>query len=90
MNDHEELLKKAWEDWHAGINIETEDMPSANPSFKAGFNYGIVASHESHCKALVRIDELQSAIEKTLGENLNLADGENCTLIDLKRVLRYE
>lgn len=31
---------------------------------------------------------LKSAIEKTLVENGHLADGEDCTLIDLKRVMR--
>ncbi len=88
MNDHEELLKAAWEDWHAGTGMDVDDMPPANPSFKAGFNAGLVAAHGLHCKALVKIDELQSAIEKTLSENGHLADGEVCTLIDLKRVMR--
>ena len=32
-------------------------------------------------------DRLYSAIKKTLDENLHLADGENCTLIDLKRAI---
>ena len=34
------------------------------------------------------IDELKSAIRETLIENANLADGDNCTLIKLKNVLR--
>lgn len=34
-----------------------------------------------------RISELESAIVKTLNENGHLADGENCTLIDLKRAM---
>lgn len=32
-------------------------------------------------------DELLAAIEKTLIENGHLADGDNCTLIDLKRAI---
>lgn len=34
-----------------------------------------------------RIAELESAITKTLNENGHLADGDNCTLVDLKRVM---
>lgn len=34
-----------------------------------------------------RIAELESAIVKTLNENGHLADGEDCTLIDLKRAM---
>ena len=86
MNDHETLLTAAWEEWHFGVDPEI--MPQPNASFKAGFNAGLVAAHELHCKALVRVDELQAAIEKTLSENGHLADGENCTLIDLRRVIR--
>ena len=33
------------------------------------------------------IARLREAIEKTIAENLHLADGENCTLILLKRAL---
>lgn len=33
------------------------------------------------------IERLRDAIGVTLGENLHLADGENCTLIHLKRAL---
>lgn len=34
-----------------------------------------------------RVSELESAIRTTIDNNLNLADGENCTLIALKRVM---
>ena len=34
-----------------------------------------------------RIIELEAAITKTLNENGHLADGECCTLIELKRVM---
>lgn len=37
-----------------------------------------------------RVHELEAAIRKTLEENRHLADGENCTLIDLKRVMPPE
>ena len=35
-----------------------------------------------------RMEELDAAIRKTLSENAHLADGDNCTLIDLKRVVK--
>ncbi len=35
-----------------------------------------------------REDKLIAAIKKTLNDNLHLADGDNCTLITLKLVLR--
>ena len=34
-----------------------------------------------------RVSELEAAIVKTLNENGHLADGENCTLIGLKRAM---
>ena len=34
------------------------------------------------------IERLREAIQKTLDDNGHLADGENCTLIELKRALR--
>ena len=42
-----------------------------------------------HCKATdAEIKLLRSAIEETLSEHGHLADGENCTLIKLKRALQ--
>ena len=35
----------------------------------------------------LRIEELETAIRETLDENGHLADGENCTLIKLKKVM---
>jgi DNA phosphorothioation-dependent restriction protein DptG len=34
-----------------------------------------------------RIKHLESAIRKTIDNNRHLADGDNCTLIDLKKAL---
>lgn len=36
------------------------------------------------------IDRLRAAIEQTLDENGHLADGDNCTLIVLKRALKLK
>ena len=37
-----------------------------------------------------RVEELESAIRKTIEENLHLADGDDCTLIALKRAIELE
>ena len=34
-----------------------------------------------------RIEVLETAIRKTLADNSHLADGDDCTLIDIKRVI---
>ena len=38
-------------------------------------------------EAKERIKQLENAIRKTLDENRHLADGEDCTLRDLKKAL---
>lgn len=35
----------------------------------------------------LEIDRLKAAMQKTIDDNLNLADGDDCTLIELKRAL---
>ena len=37
----------------------------------------------------IEIRKLKSAIRETIEDNLHLADGENCTLIKLKRAIGY-
>ena len=34
-------------------------------------------------------EKLETAIRETIEDNLHLADGENCTLIKLKRAINY-
>lgn len=41
-------------------------------------------------RLLSEIDRLRAAIRKTLDDNGHLADGSNCTLIELKRALGIE
>lgn len=41
-------------------------------------------------EAADRIEALEDAIKETIEENLDLADGENCTLIKLKRAISYD
>lgn len=35
-------------------------------------------------------EELERVIRETIEDNLDLADGENCTLIKLKRAINYD
>lgn len=42
---------------------------------------------EDICQITKQRDDLLAAIETTLSENGHLADGENCTLITLKRAV---
>jgi len=44
--------------------------------------------YEALIKAADKIDELDKAISETLEDNLDLADGDNCTLIKLKNAMR--
>jgi len=39
---------------------------------------------------LAEITRLRSAIKNTIESNLHLADGDNCTLIELKRAINYD
>jgi hypothetical protein len=57
--------------------LESWAMPGSFPSQAAA---ELRRLHESN-------EELLAAITKTVEKNLHLADGDNCTLIDLVRVL---
>jgi len=43
--------------------------------------------HTALMEAADRIDDLDKAIRETLEDNLDLADGDNCTLIKLKKAM---
>ena len=62
MSNNKQLLQTAWQFWHAGTDIDVEDMPPPNPSFKAGFDYGMVAAHNEHCATLIRVESLTEAL----------------------------
>jgi hypothetical protein len=52
-------------------------------------NYMIkYTQHTTKKLMLDRIKQLEATIRKTLRKNRHLADGENCTLIDLKNILK--
>ena len=41
-------------------------------------------------EAALRLNELVEGIEEVLYDNRHLADGENCTLIKLKKLIQFE
>lgn len=75
--------------------MREQELPSY--SMKVKGNHGVYDSVDEWRKAeggiilqqATRIKELEESIRKCLEENAHLADGEVCTLIDLKRVLRF-
>jgi hypothetical protein len=54
---------------------------------REGYQYICIEAADRIDEQDKRIAELESAITKTLNENGHLADGDNCTLADLKRVM---
>lgn len=58
------------------LEAHADDVETSNMQLQAQ----VVALRS--CEAVLRV-----GIEKTLHDNLHLADGDNCTLIDLKRAL---
>ena len=67
-------------------DLEQELRQSIKP------NYADVYGTESYERSamLEEIDMLRAAIWETINNNLHLADGENCTLIALKRAVGYD
>lgn len=63
MKTVDELMMQAWKDWHSGLFEDDDDyIPSPNPSFKAGFNAGLVAEHDAYIRSLRMIDSLKERI----------------------------
>lgn len=66
------------------MNIDEEfdqffEFPTDSREFVTSVSAKLFAKH---C-----VSKLEDAIRKTIDDNLDLADGDNCTLIELKRVL---
>lgn len=87
MNDHQDQTKAA--DGRPslidglGADLERDLRAAINPQYED------VRGTESfeRKRLLGEIDRLRKAIQQTLDENGHLADGDNCTLIALKRAL---
>lgn len=76
----------------AGISDEALDSWMNPPEGGFGHPHGpwpahIISLHRAAETLKQQRDELLAAIEATLNENGHLADGDNCTLIALKRAL---
>lgn len=50
----------------------------------------MVFSWNDMLKLKTEIDRLREAIKNVIENNLHLADGDTCTLIDLKRAINYD
>lgn len=47
----------------------------------------LIADCDKLADAIARTEKLESAIHETIDDNLDLADGDNCTLIKLKQAI---
>lgn len=68
------------------MNIDKEfenfiEFPSKSKEFVTSVSAKLFAKH---C-----ISKLETAIRETIEDNLHLADGDDCTLIKLKRAIDY-
>lgn len=73
---------------------EVQDVPTETIVKLAVLNADAASIHTCHdpcqnptCVQRRRIAELETAIRETLTRNAHLADGDDCTLKELKRVL---
>lgn len=78
--------EKDKQDWKKGQWYENGETNKMFGMYLKGYSLGKL---EERLVSGDRISELESVIRETLEENLNLADGDNCTLIKLKRVIDY-
>lgn len=68
--------------------LPTELLPKT-PSWSALLS-AVTQLKTERNNAIAEAERLKDAIKETIEENLDLADGENCTLIKLKRSIGYE
>ena len=68
--------------------LPVELLPK-NPSWSALLS-AVTKLKTERNNALCESERLRKAIVKTIEDNLDLADGENCTLIELKRAVGYD
>lgn len=77
------------QDGGSGLNVELDDVPIWWTCKTHGDAMPKNAWGCPECVKELRSENarLRLAIEKTINENMHLADGDNCTLIDLKRAI---
>jgi hypothetical protein len=71
------------------MRSETRTIISAMRILSVEIQSGDGIANAAIAEAANRLEELDAAIRETIEENLHLADGENCTLIKLKRAISY-
>ena len=69
------------------MNIDQEferfiEFPSDSKKYVTSVSAKLFAAHYA--------EKLEAAIRETIEDNLHLADGDNCTLIKLKRAINYD
>lgn len=69
------------------MNIEPEEIPAYLRHVAASKTIGGHNIKPVLAQAADEIERLRAAVMRTLEENRHLADGENCTLIHLKRAM---
>ena len=67
--------------WNACEDITTDELK------EIAATGGMLGPREDVARIAKQRDELLAAAQTTLAKNLHLADGDNCTLIDLKRAV---
>ena len=58
------------------------EFPSSSKQYVTSVSAKLFAKH---C-----IENLEAAIRETIEDNLHLADGDNCTLVKLKKAINYD
>lgn len=72
-------IKKVWEVFKMS-SMKDKDMQRA---------FQRAATASAFIELLEENEKLETAIRETIEDNLDLADGEVCTLIKLKRAINY-
>lgn len=84
-------MKRA--DYHFWVSDVVKRLPAEllpkDPSWNS-LLAAITQLETERNNAIAEAERLKDAIKETIEENLDLADGENCTLIKLKRAISYD
>jgi hypothetical protein len=64
-------------------SVWPQELPADTPRQR----HAVIEMQALKKEAAMEIERLRAAIAKTLNENGHLADGDNCTLIALKRAV---
>lgn len=92
-DDFEKHLEKMWpkrtDPYLRDCNDPFPEHTYQDPDTEFAWVIWQAAYQQCQAEQSDEIGRLRSAIEKTLEENAGLADGDNCTLFDLKQALQH-